>query len=515
MPEPTGGAIVNLLTREKGQERERFPTIVHSLIDAAKKYPERSAVICDGNSLTYEEVNLAAASLAITLRQRGIKSGDRIAVIAPASLQLPQIIFGVMGAEAQVTMMNPNFTQRELEPLFRISEPRAVLCHPKLRKTLLRLSKKLGFEVISISDELWCNSNDWVIDRLPNGANMAVLLFTGGTTGVSKGVPHTHEQVIASLLAIEDRWPTSLDCEVFLNIPPLFHIVGLYHGCFQPVFGRSTSVLISRFEPEEVFNLINKYRVSIFIAGVPAAYIAMLNHPAFDKVNYKSIRFACGGGAPLAKETLHEWERRTGVPALEGYGMTEGAPTCNNPFSGERRVLSIGKPVYGIELEIVDVATGTIEMNDGEHGEIRVRGSHIAGGYFNNVEATSSAFRENWLYTGDIAYRDRDGFIYIVDRAKDMAIVSGFNVFPREIDEILMAHPHIKEAASIAVPDAEKGEVIKAFVCLNDGSNLTEDQIKDYCREDLVGYKIPKQIIFREGLPKTPVGKIDKNQLRK
>ena len=196
---------MNLPTREKGQERERFPTIVHSLIDAAKKYPERSAVICDGNSLTYEEVNLAAASLAITLRQRGIKSGDRIAVIAPASLQLPQVIFGVMGAEAQVTMMNPNFTQRELEPLFRISEPKAVLCHSKLRRTLLRLSKKLGFEVISISDELWCNSNDWVIDRLPNGADMAVLLFTGGTTGVSKGVPHTHEQVIASLLAIEDR----------------------------------------------------------------------------------------------------------------------------------------------------------------------------------------------------------------------------------------------------------------------------------------------------------------------
>ena len=153
-------------------------------------------------------------------------------------------------------------------------------------------------------------------------------------------------------------------------------------------------------------------------------------------------------------------------------------------------------------------------MNDGEHGEIRVRGGHIASGYFNNLEATSAAFRENWLYTGDIAYRDRDGFIYIVDRAKDMAIVSGFNVFPREIDEILMAHPHIKEAASIAVPDAEKGEAIKAFVCLNDGSNLTEDQIKDYCREYLVGYKVPNQIEFREALPKTPVGKIDKNQLR-
>ena len=211
---------MNLPIRDDGQEREKFPTIVHSLIDAAKKYPERTAVICGENSLTYKELNFAAASLAITLRQRGIESGDRIAVIAPASLELPQIIFGVMGAKAQVTLMNPNFTQRELEPLLHISEPKAVLCHPNFRKTLSRLSKKLGFEVLSISDELWCNSNDWVLDRLPNGANMAVLLFTGGTTGVSKGVPHTHEQVIASLLAIEDRWPTSLDSEVFLNIPP-------------------------------------------------------------------------------------------------------------------------------------------------------------------------------------------------------------------------------------------------------------------------------------------------------
>ena len=507
--------IMDLPTRNDGQERERFPTIIHFLIHAAKNNPEGTAVICNGNSLTYREVSLSAASLANNLQQRGIKWGERIVVLTAVSSQLPQIIFGGMGSGAQVTMMNANCTNRELETLFRISEPKGVLCEPKLVDALLPLSEELGFEVITISSELWgYPAEDWNQDQLPDSNDMGILLFTGGTTGISKGVAHTHGQIIAALIAIEDRWPTMLDQEVFLNIPPLFHIVGLYHGCFQPVYGRSTALLVPRFNPEEVFDLITSYKVSVCIAGVPAAYTAMLNHPDFDKTNFASLRFSCGGGAPLAKETLNEWEQRTGVPALEGYGMTEGAPTCNNPFIGERRILSVGKPVFGIELQIVDVKSGDKELEIGELGEIRVKGNHIAKEYFNNKEETEAAFRKGWLYTGDIGYRDKDGFIYIVDRAKDMAIVSGFNVFPREIDEVLMMHPQIKEAASIAAPDAEKGEVINAFVSLNGGCQITEDGIKAYCRGNMVGYKVPQNIRFLEKLPKTPVGKIDKNQLR-
>ena len=502
--------------RNDGQDRDNFPTIVHFLIHASECNPEGIAVICNGNALTYREVNLAAATLANNLRQRGIKRGERVAVLSALSAQLPQIIFGVMGARAQVTMINSNFTNRELNPLFRISRPKAVLCEPKFAEALLPLSNEIGFEIITISDQLWrYGSEGWNLDHLPNSEDDAVLLFTGGTTGVSKGVPHTHEQIIAALIAIEDRWPTVLEREIFLNVPPLFHIVGLYHGCFQPVFGRSTAIFVSRFNPEDVFNLISEYKVTVCIAGVPAAYTAMLNHPKFDQTDFSSLRFACGGGAPLAKETLENWERRTGIPALEGYGMTEGAPTCNNPLIGERRTLSVGKPVFGIELEVVDLKSGDKILETGEPGEIRVRGTHIATEYFNNKEQTAAAFRDGWLYTGDIGYRDTDGFIFIVDRAKDMAIVSGFNVFPREIEEVLMIHPQIKEAASIGVKDDEKGEVIKAFVSLNEGSRISEDQIKAHCRKNLVGYKVPREIRVLESLPKTHVGKIDKSQLQK
>ena len=495
-------------------EREDFPTIVHALRFAAAQNPETIAVVCLGETMTYQELESAAASFSRHLIDQGIGTGDRVALIAKTSAKLPALIYGILGAGAHLTMMNPLFTPHEWRPLCDIARPKLAICDGDLRVPFDALSDEFGFEIIeSGAIALGDDAADWHEDRLPNRDDPGVLLFTGGTTGVSKGVPHTHRQILCSLMAIEDRWHTVPAEEVFLNVPPLFHIVGLYHGVFQPAYGRATAIFMPRFDPEETFRLIEKYKVTVCIAGVPTAYTALLAHPKCRQTDFSSLKFAGGGGAPLSAENLREWQKVTGAPALEGYGMTEGAPTCTNGINIDRKPRSVGQPVFGIELEIVDTQTGTQEMGVGEPGEIRVQGYHVVSTYFNNQEATKAAFRDGWLYTGDIAYKDEDDYVFIVDRSKDMALVSGFNVFPREIDEVLVSHPGIKEAAAIGIPHPRKGEVIKAFVSLTEGTDLSAEDIITFCREQLVSYKIPAEVEFVTDLPKTPIGKIDKRHL--
>ncbi len=498
-----------------GLEREDFPTIIHALRFAAERNPEMTAVVCLGETMTYAELNSAAAAIADQLIERGISRGDRVALIAKTSVRLPALIYGVMGAGAHLTMMNPHFTAREWTPLCEIAQPKLAICDEDLAESFQSFSDTFGFDVLRNDEiDLHLNSGDWHEEHMPDGADLGVLLFTGGTTGISKGVPHTHQEILASLISIEDRWHTIPGEEVYLTVPPLFHIVGLYHGVYQPVYGCATAIFMPRFDPAETFKLIEKHKVTIFVAGVPTAYTALLAHPACKETDFSSLKFAGGGGAPLSEENLNEWQTVAGVPALEGYGMTEGAPTCTNGINLERKPLSVGRPVFGVQLQIIDVETGSTEMPVGEPGEIRVRGHHVVSTYFNNEEANRTAFQDGWLYTGDIAYKDEDGYVFIVDRSKDMAIVSGFNVFPREIDEVLVTHPGIMEAAAIGIPHPEKGEVIKAYISLLDGTDLSEDDVISFCRENLVGYKIPAEIEFRQELPKTPVGKIDKKQLR-
>jgi len=499
----------------EGLEREDFPTIVHALRYAAERNPDMPAVVCLGETMTYRQLDTAAASFANFLIGRGIRRGNRVALVAKTSVILPALIYGAMGAGAHLTMMNPHFRIREWTPLCEIAQPKLVVCAGDVVDAFEELKDTFEFDVLEVSDvDLGGNETEWQENHLPEGDDLGVLLFTGGTTGISKGVPHTHRQILASLISIEDRWHTTPGEEVYLTVPPLFHIVGLYHGVYQPVYGRATAIFMPRFDPEETFKLIQQHKVTICVAGVPTAYTAMLSHPSCRETDFSSLKFAGGGGAPLSEENLKEWQAVAGVPALEGYGMTEGAPTCTNGINLERKPLSVGQPVFGVDLQIMDVETGDTEMPIGEPGEIRVKGRHVVSTYFNNEDANKNAFRDGWLYTGDIAYKDKDGYVFIVDRSKDMAIVSGFNVFPREIDEVLVTHPDVKEAAAIGIPHPEKGEVIKAFVSTLPGSDLSTDDVISFCRENLVGYKIPAEIEFRDELPKTPVGKIDKRQLR-
>lgn len=509
--------LEGLAPRTDGQAREDFETIVHAFKYAVEKNPDNVAIICGEDQATFREYGESAAGIAAFLESQGIKKGDRVAVCVGASINMPIIIFGVIAAGAQLTMINPLYTEREIPALLDITEPKLIFCDSNSIEALTKISETRELRLVDTSQpkEQWQDqSASDLPDDLPSAEDGAVIMFTGGTTGVSKGVPHSHAKVLAAMEVIEDRWCSNLETDVFLNVPPMFHITGLYHGCFQPVFGCCSTILLSRFHPKSVFDAINDHKASILIAGVPTTYNAMLGHPDFDKTDFSSVKFCGTGGAPLAHKIKAEWESRTGVPALEGYGMTEGAPTCNNPLVGERKSYSAGLPVACTEFRITSLEDGVTEMPTGERGEICVKGPHIAESYFNNEEATKESFRDGWLHTGDIAFLDEDGFVFVVDRVKDMAIVSGFNVFPREVDEVLVAHPKVLEAAAIGVPDDYRGEVIKAYVSVREGEDLSEKELLEYCIEKLVSYKIPAIIEFTDALPKTPVGKIDKKQLK-
>ncbi len=500
---------------------EDFATIVDAFIYAVKNTGDAKALIFEDKELTYHQYGKNATGIAAELASIGVKKGDRVAISAATSADVPQLIFGILTAGGQVVMINPLYTAREVEPLLDISEPKYIFCDSSAIEVgaALAAGKNIGLIDISQGLDSWLDTpeNKLPIEfpaDLPKAEDPALILFTGGTTGISKGVPHTHAEIIAAMEISDQTWPFEPESEIVLNVPPLFHIVGHYHGVYQTVYRRVAVIFLPRFHPDEVFEAFKNHPITVFIIGVATAYSALMKHPEFDKVDFSGVKYCAGGGAPLAVKTREEWESRTGVPALEGYGMTEGAPYCSNSFRKPGKDLSAGRILDGVELQIVDVETGNTELPTGESGEIRVRGPHVTKGYLNDKEATETAFRESWLYTGDIAYKDQDGFIFIVDRSKDMALVSGFNVFPREIDEVLIAHPKILEAAVVGIPDDYRGEIIKAYVVVRDGETLDEAGILDYCGDNLVKYKVPTVVEFLDALPKTPVGKIDKKQLK-
>jgi long-chain acyl-CoA synthetase len=509
--------LEGLPQRTDGQTREDFETIVHAFQYAVENYPNTIAIRCGEDQASYLEYGEGVAAIAAFLTSQGIVKGERVAICASSSISLPMLIFGVLSAGAQATLINPNYTEREINPLLDISEPKLIFHDATSQAAIENASEGREIRLIDTAEpaENWQDKSVTSLpSALPRAEDGAIIMFTGGTTGVSKGVPHSHAKVIAAMQIQEDRWPTDIGTDIWLNVPPLFHITGLYHGCFQPIYGCNGTVLLPRFHPELVLEAIEKQGITTIIVGVPTAYAAMLGYPGLDDIDFSAVKYCGSGGAALADKIKTEWQTRTGVPALEGYGMTEGAPTCNNPYVGQRKSYSAGQPVACLDFRIVDLETGTKEMPIGESGEITVKGPHIADEYFNNEVATQAAFRDGWLHTGDVAYLDEDGFVFIVDRSKDMAIVSGYNVFPREIDEVLMAHPKILEAAAIGVPDDYRGEVIKAYVSVREGENLSEEELLAYCADNLVKYKIPAIIEFTDSLPKTPVGKIDKKRLK-
>jgi long-chain acyl-CoA synthetase len=350
---------------------------------------------------------------------------------------------------------------------------------------------------------------------LPDKDDHAMMFFTGGTTGLPKGAEHRHRNIMAFCRLEAAVFSTlQYDKEVSLSVAPMFHIFGHHHGVIHPVYIGSTHVLVRQYKPDIVLHQLTAYKVTLFAGGPSTVYVGLLAADAMKTADLSSLKICSAGGAPCSEDLLRNWEATTGCPILEGIGMSEGAPYANNPAAGPRKVLSVGVPPPETTIEIVDLDTGTKILPNYERGEIRVHGPQMIESYRNRPRETAETIRDGWIYTGDMGYLDDDGYLFVVDRKKELILSGGFNIYPREVDEVLNSHPDTLEVATVGIKDTFRGEIPKAFVVLKPGRTLTADQLLAYCRERLVEYKVPRLIEFLDALPKTGPGKIDKLKLR-
>lgn len=497
------------------------PTVVHMLAEAAVTCPSATALVFGTVRLTYAGYRDRVAAFAQELIRLGAR-GQRVALICGNSLDLPIAMFGVHAAGAQAVPINPAYTVRELAHILSDAEPIACIFDEDVAAVVEPLLTAQGIRHAIVvggarGRRLWqsVGSEFYALpELLPAVSDLATLQYTGGTTGLPKGVNITHGQMAVNISQREAALPNKPDDESILCMMPLFHVFAVAMCLHLSVYCRGKLVILPRYKPDRVLDLIARERITRLPAG-PTVFIGLLNHENFEKTEFSSLRCAYSGSAPLPEDVLREWEKRVRSPILEGFGQTEAGPVLTYiRDGGPYKPGSVGQALPLTEIQIVDIESGLKVLPTGEKGEIRARGPQIMLGYRNRPKETAEALRCGWLYTGDIGEFDADGYLFIRDRKKDMAIVGGYNVYPREIEELLFAHPSIKEAAAAGVPDAYYGETVRAYVVLKDGALMTAEEILDYCRANLARYKVPSRIFLVRELPRTTVGKIDKLELR-
>ncbi len=494
-------------------------SLVHMFWHAVERRPQGVAVIYQDRSITYRDFGRACNGIAGLLDSLGLEPGP-IVLMMPNSIEMDVALMAVMSVCAQAAPLNPFLTVAEAYKVLDGFGAQAIICHPTTHDKAKAVAEKTGVtHVINVdygSLSQWtsnCNF-DARPSKMPQACDLALSIFTGGTTGVPKGVDHTHRGLMWGLIQHVSVWPIPFGEGVFLNVAPMFHIWGLTYATWVPIFTAGTLVMIPKYDPDEIVRGLAKHRVSIFAGGPAPIYMGLLRSPLFDQVDLSSLKYCPSGGAPCPEDLHREWLQRTGCPLLEGWGMSEGAPFCLNLYDGERKLLSVGHPVPQTEVEVVDLETGTRVLPVGEAGEVRVRGPQMMTGYHNKPEETAYALRDGYMYTGDIGYVDQDGFLFLVDRKKEMIIVGGYNVYPREIDEVLFNHPAIREVATVGKRDERLGEAVVAFVAVKDGVELDEQRFFAYCKENLVKYKRPVEVRFIDALPRTSTNKIDRLTLK-
>ncbi len=511
------------------------------LEDSAKNYPDTTATIFEGGKLTYKQLNEQVNRFACGLSNLGIKKGDKVALFFPNCPQSIIAFYAALKIGAVVVQNNPLYVERELKYQIENSGSETLITldlemlYPKIehirketklkniivsslaeylpfpKNVLFPIAKKKDIakvhDVIKFQDLM--KHGDTPPDVKIDAKEVALFQYTGGTTGVSKGVMLTHKNLVANAIQCKAWFPdVEVGKECLLAVLPFFHSFGLTVSMNFPIYVASTMILVPRFETKSILSLIQKYKPTLF-PGVPTMYVAINNHPDVSKYDLSSIKYCISGAAPLPVEVLQRFEQLTGGKLREGYGLTESSPvTHSNPLEGKVKAGSIGIPFPDTECKIVDSETGKKELKLNEIGELCIKGPQIMKGYWNMADETAIALRDGWLYTGDMAKADEDGYFYIVDRKKDMIIAGGFNIYPREIEEILYEHPKVKEAAVAGIPDPYRGETVKAYIILKDGETATEEEIIEFCKKNLAKFKVPTMVEFRKELPKTLVGKI-------
>jgi len=496
-------------------------SLVHMLWHAVEGRPEGVAVIFQDRSITYREFGRASNGLAARIESLGLEFGP-IVVMMPNSIEMDVALMAVMSIGAQVAPVNPFFTVAEVCKVLDGFGAKAILCDDSTREKAHTVADKIGVtHVLTVGpggESLLQWTNDARLDarpaQMPRADDLALSIFSGGTTGIPKGIDHTHRGLMWGLIQHLSVWPIAFGQGVFLNVAPMFHIWGLTYATWVPIFTAGTLVMVPKYDPDVMVRALAEHRVSIFAGGPAPIYMGLLRSPLFDQVDLSALKYCPSGGAPCPQDLHREWLERAGCPLLEGWGMSEGAPFCLNLHDGKRKLLSVGNPVPGTDVEVVDLETGTRVLPVGEAGEVRVRGPQMMIGYHNKLEETAYALRDGYMYTGDIGYVDSDGFLFLVDRKKEMILVGGYNVYPREIDEVLFNHPAVREAATVGKRDDRLGEVVVAFVARKEGAELDEAGLLAYCKENLVKYKRPVEVTFIDALPRTRTNKIDRMALR-
>jgi len=531
-------------------------TLVDVVSETTRLRPAHTALIFKGERITYGELEWRSNALAAALVAQGVKQGDRVAIMMPNCPQYIIAELAVWKAGGIVASINPLYTEPELEHALNecgaesvivltlyYNKVKTVQAKTKLKRVIatsikeylskltgllftLAKEKKDGHRVQLQGGDLWFAD----LIRQYTGApqpkvtivpeDPGLILFTGGTTGVSKAAYATHQALVIAGMQIRAWFSSALvewdDC--FLGSLPLFHVFAAVGVQSVALLGRSPIVLIPNpRDLDDVVANIEKTRPT-FMPGVPTLFIALLNHPKVKagKVNMTSIKLCISGAAPLMLDTKERFETLTGGRIVEGYALTESMMAAViSPVKGTYKAGFVGMPISDVEIRIVDADNAQTEMPLGEIGEIVLRAPQMMLGYWNRPEATTEILRDGWLYTGDLGHLDNDGYLTIVDRKKDLIKPSGFQVWPREVEEAIARHPAVAEVGVIGVSDPYQGEAVKAFVVLREGQTATAEEIRDFCKLSLVGYKVPKQVEFRTSLPKSAVGKVLRRELKK
>jgi long-chain acyl-CoA synthetase len=487
------------------------------LFGSAELRPDHVALRLDERALTYAELERAARGVATALLERGLEPGDRVALLVPNVPEFTVAYFGILYAGCTVVPLNVLLSAPEVTYHLQDSGAKLLIAHPLFEAVARTGAGELGVPVALAAPEgpgsvgEMAQANAIAALHPTEATETAVILYTSGTTGKPKGAELTHSNLLLNCAVVVPKiLPASQD-DVALATLPLFHSFG--QTCIQNAFiaAGATFTLLPRFAPGEAFEVMARDGVTVF-AGVPTMYFALLHHEARATPEL-DLRFCMSGGAPMPVEVMKAFEAKFGVEILEGYGLSETSPVASFNMPGRpRKVGSVGYPVYGVEMCILDEQDQPLP--DGERGEICIRGHNIMKGYLGRPDATAEALRGGWFHSGDIGIRDADGSYRIVDRKKDMILRGGFNVYPREVEEVLYGHEAILEAAVIGVPHESHGEEIKAVIVTRADSGLSADELRAWCKERLAAYKYPRIIEFSDALPKGPTGKILKRELK-
>ncbi|MDH4558345.1 long-chain-fatty-acid--CoA ligase [Pseudomonas sp. BN417] len=537
-----------------------YKSVIEVFERSCKKFADRPAFSNLGVTLTYAELDRQSAAFAAYLQKNtDLKPGDRIAVQMPNVLQYPIAVFGALRAGLIVVNTNPLYTPREMRHQFKDAGVRALVyinLFGKLVEEVLP-DTEIEYLIEARMGDMLPSLKGWLVNtlvkkvkkmvpdfHLPQAVpfkealkqgqghalkpvrvgldDIAVLQYTGGTTGVAKGAMLTHGNLVANMQQVDaclsqqgpDGAPLMKQGQEIMIAPlPLYHIYAFTANCMCMMVNGNHNILITN--PRDIGGFIKelkKWRFSALL-GLNTLFVALMDHPEFKSLDFSNLKVTNSGGTALVKATAERWQSMTGCSVVEGYGLTETSPVAStNPYGSQARLGSVGIPVPGTAFKTIDDNGNELPL--GERGELCIKGPQVMKGYWQRPEATAEVLdADGWLKTGDIAVIDPDGYVRIVDRKKDLIIVSGFNVYPNEIEDVVMAHPKVASCAAIGVPDDKSGEAVKLFVVAREGG-VSVEELKAYCKENFTGYKVPKHIVLKDALPMTPVGKILRRELR-